>query len=74
MRLRDGKGVDESWHWEFWGTPGQTLKVQAPRKESNILQFGTKITVPSDHNALAIGKRNIETSEKTGKVVYVKKK
>ena len=72
LRLRDGKGVDESWHWEFWGTPDQTLKVQAPRKESNILQFGTKITVPSDHNALAIGRKNIKTSEKTGKVVYVK--
>lgn len=72
LRLRDGKGVDESWHWEFWGTPGQTLKVQAPRKESNILQFGTKITVPSDHNALAIGRKNIKTSEETGKVVYVK--
>ena len=74
LRLRDGKGVDESWHWEFWGTPGQTLKVQAPRKDSKFFQSGTSFPVPSDHNALAIGKRNIETSEKTGKVVYVKKK
>lgn len=72
LRLRDGKGVDESWHWEFWGKPGQTLKVTSPRKDSNSFQSGTTIEVPSDHNALAIGKRNIETSETTGKVVYVK--
>lgn len=72
LRLRDGKGVDESWHWEFWGTPGQTLKVQAPRKESNILQDGTKITVPNNHNALAIGRLNITTDPETGKIVAVK--
>ena len=72
LRLRDGKGVDESWHWEFWGKPGQTIKVDAPRKDSNFFQDGTKGTVPNDHNALAIGRRNIKTSETTGKVVYTK--
>ena len=74
LRLRDGKGVDESWHWEFWGKPGQSIKVDAPRKDSNILQDGTKGTVPTltKNAALAIGKRNIKTSEKTGKVVYAK--
>lgn len=74
LRLRDGKGVDESWHWEFWGKPGQSIKVDAPRKDNNILQDGTKGTVPTltKNAALAIGKRNIKTSEKTGKVVYAK--
>jgi len=72
LRLRDGKGVDESWHWEFWGKPGQTIKVDAPRKDSNFFQDGTKGTVPNDHNALAIGRRNIKTSETTGKVIYTK--
>jgi LAS superfamily LD-carboxypeptidase LdcB len=72
LRLRDGKGVDESWHWEFWGKPGQTLKVDAPRKDSNIFQDGTKITVPSNHNALAIGRLDITTDPETGKIVAVK--
>ena len=72
LRLRDGKGVDESWHWEFWGKPGQTLKVDAPRKDSNIFQSGTTIKVPDNHNALAIGRRNITTDPNTGKIVAVK--
>ncbi len=72
LRLKDGKGVDESWHWEFWGKPGQTIKVAAPRKDSNFFQDGTKGTVPTltKNAALAIGKRNIKTDEKTGKIVY----
>lgn len=24
-RLRDGVGMDEAWHWEFWGVPGQKV-------------------------------------------------
>lgn len=74
LRLRDGKGVDESWHWEFWGKPDQNIKVAAPRKDSNFFQNGTKGTVPTltKNAALAIGRRNIKTSEKTGKVVYAK--
>jgi len=72
LRLRDGKGVDESWHWEFWGKPDQSIKVDAPIKVGNIFQDGTKGTVPTltKNAALAIGKKNIKTSEKTGKVVY----
>jgi len=74
LRLRDGKGVDESWHWEFWGKPGENIRVDAPIKGNNIFQSGTKGTVPTltKNAALAIGRRNIKTSETTGKVVYAK--
>lgn len=30
QRLRDGIRTDESWHWEFWGTPGQGLQIKPP--------------------------------------------
>lgn len=30
LRLRDGVGQDESWHWEFWGVPGERIQVDAP--------------------------------------------
>ena len=66
LRLRDGKGVDESWHWEFWGKPGQTLRVASPYDKSRTSGFRriewiindltntayTTTTVPSDRNAL----------------------
>jgi hypothetical protein len=66
LRLRDGKGVDESWHWEFWGRPGQTLRVASPYDKNRTSGYGrlewiindltntayTTIKVPSDRNAL----------------------
>ena len=27
-RLRDGRGQDEAWHWEFWGVPGETVQTR----------------------------------------------
>jgi len=30
QRLRDGSGVDESWHWEYWGVPGEKLQIKPP--------------------------------------------
>ena len=30
LRLRNGVKLEESWHWEFWGKPGETLRSIAP--------------------------------------------
>lgn len=46
-KLRDGKlggRVDESWHWEFWGIPGEQLQIKPPssptKEPSNPIKFG----------------------------------
>ena len=74
LLLRDGKGrVDEAWHWEFWGKPGQNLKLDVPSLTNNTYQSSTKTTVPTlDKNAaLALNQPNVKIDEKTGKVTTV---
>lgn len=82
-RLRDGKGVDEAWHWEFWGEPGQTIDIPSPKDNSSenlatrlIRSGGMTATVPTLSKnttlAFATNKKSIYTDRKTGKPTTVK--
>jgi len=45
-KLRDGKlggRVDESWHWEFWGIPGEQLQIKPPSSPTEDPSTLTKI-------------------------------
>jgi hypothetical protein len=84
QRLRDGAGVDESWHWEYWGVPGEKLQIKPPTNDS-LLTFGALLAgvqylgfgeVPTldEKPALNIHGYTVEQNEETGqwKTISVK--
>ena len=77
QRLRNGKGQDETWHWEFWGTPNEKLEIKPPTNNNLLSKIGTLIRssntlyqgfakVPNN-NALNIHGYNVYIDTKTGK-------
>ena len=47
LRLSDGIDLEESWHWEYWGVPGETITVPAPYdwgELSALKQFGNYVS------------------------------
>jgi|MDTC01.3.fsa_nt_gb LAS superfamily LD-carboxypeptidase LdcB len=70
LRLRDGVGQDESWHWEFWGKPGKTLR-QNSITEVRFNYSTIKVPTLNENATLALGQPNKKIDEKTGKVVFV---
>ena len=75
LRLKDGNGMDETWHWEFWGIPGEGLQIKPPTN-TNILTslsqaFDVKylgFTKVPNTNGLNVHEYNVYTDEETGKL------
>lgn len=62
LRLRDGSGQDEAWHWEWWGTPGQEFILPPPVYNTTTSYWSYAGLIPPssdwsvpDNNSLAIG-------------------
>lgn len=76
-RLSDGQSSDESWHWEFWGKPGSTIKSQTPDGKAKFgIDKKSEIRVPTlkESSTLAIGKAQLYKDSQTGKPTKIKPK
>ncbi len=71
LRLKDGVGQDETWHWEFWGTPGEQIQIKPPQLDAGALTavasfFDVKYLsfdkVPNN-NSLAVHGRDVKLDE-----------
>lgn len=72
LRLKDGNGMDETWHWEFWGVPGEELTIKPPIKERTLINLFIQnigITRVPNTNALNVHNQNVYTDEATGKLI-----
>ena len=70
-RLRDGQGQDETWHWEFWGVPGDSFTMPSYADVSNSPATLKTITYTSpipeineNNNTLAINVKSPYISKK----------
>jgi len=43
-RLRDKDGYSETWHWEFWGVPGEQLQIKPPSSPKEDPSTLTKVS------------------------------
>lgn len=80
QRLRDGVGQDETWHWEFWGVPGEQISIKPPQKDAGVLsslselfdvKYLSSARVP-DNNGLNVHDWDVYTDSETGKVIKEK--
>ena len=75
LRLKDGNGMDETWHWEFWGIPGEGLQIKPPTNDGFLTTIGQAFDVKylgftkvPNTNGLNVHEYNVYTDEETGKL------
>jgi hypothetical protein len=72
LRLRDGYGQDETWHWEFWGVPGEQIQIKPPQIDAGVLSSVAEFAdvkylsfaqIPNNSNSLAVHGKDATLNE-----------